>query len=496
MKKINKSPIATRFGLLLLACAVTPAWAGERLSFPAPGQPDVTIKYRLDTERIRDPALLKQVDAERMAAELMELLALPSHSCREGAMVAGAKSRLESVGAALRIQVRIDDLVARRQALPESEKTELSCDQGKTPPETGNLLAVVPGNPDLPSWNLSFHLDTNQISFEGMHRDGDIIHSAPGTPLGGDDKAGLAIILELLRLVAAAKVEHGPIYIVGMVAEEDSAAGARLIEAGSMAGDIIVSLDGGDPAEIAHAAPTSYRGYITIRTQTSHPAAIHEKKSVSACAVGARFLTQAGFRPEGFPPDHLNVVLHSYFTSCGIDGGRTTPKGEPIADYQYNSISPFWTAAWQLRSLEGSAAAAEMAAGLRTVLDQVCGDAARDRTPVQCEITGTDTPGLTGYVVDENASALQLLSTGYRLAGNPPKVTAHQFGGFNGNYIKERFGLEMLLVGTGGDQAHTNQETISVQGMATVARSMLASILESWRYRRVVTGTELNSVPD
>ena len=128
-----------------------------------------------------------------------------------------------------------------------------------------------------------------------------IIRPAPGTPLGGDDKAGLAIILEMLRVIAAGKVEHGAIYIVGMVAEEDSAAGARLITAEAMAGDIAISLDGGDPVEIAHAAPTSYRGFITIRTQTSHPAAIHDKKSVSACAVGARFLAQAGFRPEGYP---------------------------------------------------------------------------------------------------------------------------------------------------------------------------------------------------
>ena len=486
MNKIKKSLIELGFGLLLLlGCATAPARAEDRLSFPAPGQPGVTIEYGLNSDQVLDPSLLQQVDGERMAAELMALLALPSHSCREGAMVAGAKSRLESQGAALQIQVRVDDLLSRYEVLPEAERRNLSCNQGETPPETGNLLAVVPGDPDMPSWNLSFHLDTNQLNFEGMHRDGDMIRSAPDTPLGGDDKAGLAIILELLRVIAAAKVEHGPIYIVGMVAEEDSAVGARLIGAETMAGDIIVSLDGGDPAEIARAAPTSYRGYITIRTQTSHPAAIHDKKSVSACAVGAQFLTQAGFRPEGYPPDHPNVVLHSYFTSCGIDGGRTTPKGEPIADYQYNSISPYWTAAWQMRNLEGPAAAAEMAAGLRVTLDRVCADAARERTPVQCEITGTDKAGLTGYVVDDSGPVLGLLSTGYKVAGNTPKITARQFGGFNGNYIKERFGLEMLLVGTGGDQAHTNQETVSIQGMATVARSMLASMLESWRYHRV-----------
>ena len=484
LPKTHPAAWVTRFLLLVSLSAHA---AGEvRLAFPSPGgQPGLITEYHLDGERAPDHALLQQVDPERMALELMELLALPSRSCREGALVAGAKARLESAGAALGIQVQIDDLPARHKLLSEVEKADLSCDQGKTAPESGNLVAVVPGNRDLPSWNLSFHLDTNQIKFDGMHRDGDTIRSAPGTPLGGDDKAGLAIVLEMLRVIAAAGIEHGPIYVVGMVAEEDSAVGARLIAAEAMAGDIVVSLDGGDPTEIAHAAPTAYRGFITIRTQTSHPAAIHDKKSVSACAVGARFLDRAGFRPEGYPPDHPNVILHSYFTSCGIDGGRTTLKGEPIADYQYNSISPFWTAAWQMRNLEGPVAAAEMVAGLRATLDRICAEAAQDRTPVQCEMEGTDKPGLTGYVVDKNAPALRLLATGYRNAGNNPKITARQFGGFNGNYIKERFGLEMLLLGTGGDQAHTNEETVSVQGMATVARSVLASMLESWRYRRI-----------
>ena len=489
MKNKNNLPVIFRvIWLLLLSAAITPTRAEnveERLSFSTPGQPAVITEYRLDSERAPPLELLNSINPERMALELLELLALPSRSCRESVLVAGAKARLEAVGAPLGIQVQIDDLTRRHQVLSVEERKDLSCDQGNTPPESGNLIAVVPGDPTLPSWNLSYHLDTNQTKFEGMHRDGDIIRSAPGTPLGGDDKAGLAIILEMLRVMAKGQVKHGPIYIVGMVAEEDTAVGARMIAAEAMAGDIIVSLDGGDPAEIAHVAPTSYRGYISIRTQTSHPAAIFEKKSVSACAVGARFLSEAGFRPEGYPPDHPDVILHSYFTSCGVDGGRTTPKGEPIADYQYNSISPFWTASWQMRNLEGPQAAAAMVAGLSATLQRVCAEAAQDRTPVQCRMEGTDKPGLTGYVVDKNAPAIRLLETGYKLAGNPPTITARQFGGFNGNYIKERFGLEMLLVGTGGDQAHTNQETVSVKGMATVARSMLASMLESWRYRKV-----------
>lgn len=480
--------------ILLMIISWTAAWAPanaaaatdeipDTLVFERPGATGGPVEYRAARQRV-DGGIIGRVDPERMAAELLDLLALPSRSCREGPYVTEARARLDAVGAPLRIRTHIDDLLARYGAATEAEQLDFACDNGKTPPETGNLIAAVPGNPALPSWHLSVHVDTNQVKFDGMHRDGDLIRPAPGTPLGADDKAGMAIILEILRVIAAAGVDHGPIHISGMVAEEDGATGARLIDAGSMAGDIIVSIDGSDPAEIAHAAPTSYSGYVTVRTQTSHPASIDEKSSVSACAVGVDFMHRAGFRPDGHPPGHADVILHSYFTSCGVDQGRVTDKGHPAADFQYNSISPYWTAAWQLRSLEGAEAAAHMVAGLKATLEQVCRDAARNRTPVQCDMQGTDKPSLTGYVMAADAPAVRLLAEGYRRAGNPPRVTLQQFGGFNGNYIKERFGLEMLLLGTGGDQAHTNQEVVSVAGMGAVARGLLAAMLESWRYER------------
>lgn len=481
-KNIRFSAVVFMFGLSFTGSA---RGVGETLVFDTTGSDAGRREYRVDPQRVADASVPPQVDPERMATELLDLLALPSRSCQEAGYVLEARRRLESVGASLGVQVRVDDLVTRYRSLGDDERLDLACNNGKTPPEIGNLVATVPGNPELPSWHLSVHMDTNQLKFDGMHRDGDLIRPAAGTPLGADDKAGMAIILEILRVIAASGVEHGPIHLSGMVAEEDGAAGARLIDAESMAGDIVLSIDGGDPTEVAHAAPTSYGGHITVRTHTSHPAAIDEKHSVSACAVGADFMHRAGFRPDGHPPGHANVILHAYFVSCGIDQGRLTDKGHPAADFQYNTISPYWTAAWQLRSLEGPGAAAELVAGLRATLDQVCRDAAQGRTPVLCEIQGTGKPHLTGYVVSDDAPSVRLLAAGFNQAGNPPRRNTQQFGGFNGNYIKERFGKEMVLVGTGGDQAHTNQETVSISGMAVVARSVLAAMLESWRYERV-----------
>lgn len=472
--------------LALLCAAPATGYAATELVFPASSIDPEQHTYRLDVTGVTDVDASRAVDAERMAATLMKLLPLPSQSCRERAVAEAAKALLEEIGGPLGIQVQFDDLPQRARALPPEQRAELYCNNGQTPPESGNVMAYVPGDASLPSWNLSFHMDTNQIKFDGIHRDGDLIRPGPGSPLGADDKAGLAIVAEVLQVIRDQQLPHGDIRVVGLVAEEDSAVGARLIDGAAFKGDIVVSADGTDPHEIGRAAPTTYGGYITVRTQTSHPADVYEKKSVSACAVGARILYEAGFDPAGHPVDHPDVVLHSYFTSCGIDEGARTAKGHPAATFQYNTISPFWTAAWQLRSLEGLEKAQKMVAGIKATMDRVCAEAARDRTPVRCEIAGGDHPGLLGYVVGQDAPAVELLGVGFVLAGSGPvSVTARQFGGFNGNYIKERFGEEMVIVGTGADQIHTNQEIVSVQGMALVARGLLGAMLRSYRYKLI-----------
>jgi di/tripeptidase len=466
--------------LLLCAC-LSPA--AEEVEFPASAVDSQPRRFALDPGRAVDEQAATAVDAERLAAIFAALLPVPSASCREELIAAAARELLLRVAAPLGAQVHIDDVPARAAALPGDKRAEFYCDRGTMAPASGNVIAFIPGDPSLPAWNLSFHLDTNQTVYAGFRREGDRFLPPPGSPLGADDKAGLAIIAEVLTVLRDRNIARGDLRIVGLVAEEDSAAGAQLVAGEAFRGDIVVSVDGGDPEEIGRAAPTVYKGYVTVRTQTSHPAQIHEKKSVSACAVGARFLHEAGFRPEGHPPGHPGVVLHSYFNSCGVDRGTITAKGEPAADYQYNSISPYWTASWQMRNLEGEAAARSMVEGIAATLAKVCAEAARGRTAVDCAITGDRAPELTGYVVPPEAPALRFLEAGYRRTGaGAPRVTAEQFGGFNGNYIKARFGEEMLLLGTGGDQAHTNEETVSVQGMARAARGLLAAMQESWRY--------------
>ncbi len=472
-------------GILALSLLQT-VYADDRLVFPASMIDTQEHAYELDRSREFKIDLMQAVDPEFLATTLLSLLRQDARSCRESANTRKAKQILDDTAKALGIRSNIDQLPATVASFSDARKAEIYCDNGKTAPESGNLIAYIPGNISAPSWNLSFHLDTNQLLFDGFQREGDIIRPAAGTPLGADDKAGIAIVAEILRVISEHQLPHGEIRIVGLIAEEDSAAGAQLVEADAFRGDILISIDGTDPDEIGRAAPSMYNGFITVRTHTSHPASVDEKQSVSACAVGAQILRETGFRPDAHPPGHPNVVLHSYFTSCGLDKGLETAKGEPIASYQYNTISPFWTAAWQMRNLEGNAAAQTMVDRIAADIKRICAQAGAGRSQVECEISGADSPKLSGYVVAESAASIRMLKKGFEATAQKPlRITAKQFGGFNGNLIKARFDEEMIIVGTGADQIHTNEEKISISGMARVARGVLAAMLESYRYRSV-----------
>jgi len=460
--------------------------AQDKLVFPASKiEPEVRIYQYQPTHKL-DHTVVSAVDGERLAKTLLELLEQPSKSCRESATTNKAKAIFKDIAEPLNIQIEIDQLSEKVSKMSAEEKSALYCDSGKTAPESGNLIAFIPGTIAAPSWNLSFHLDTNQLKFDGISRVGDVIQPAAGTPLGADDKAGIAIVAEILKVIRDENIPHGDIRIVGLVAEEDSAAGAQLVQADAFKGDVLVSIDGTDENEIGRAAPTMYNGYITVATRTSHPATVDQKLSVSACALGAEILRETGFRSNAHPPGHPNVVLHSYFTSCGLNKGNETIKGEPLADYQYNTISPYWTAAWQMRNLEGNTAAQKMVDRISEKITTICEAASKGRSVVECKITGTEAPKLSGYIVPEDAASIRLLKVGYeKTSEQTVKITAKQFGGFNGNLIKARFNEEMVIVGTGSDQIHTNEETISVKGMERVARGVLAAMIESYAYLRV-----------
>ena len=96
--------------------------------------------------------------------------------------------------------------------------------------EHWNLIARWPqGQGD---WLLlSAHMDTvgKDIGIKPVIRDG-VIYSDGTTILGGDDKSGVAAILEVIRSLHEAGLGHPPLEVVISVSEEVGLRGAKLLD--------------------------------------------------------------------------------------------------------------------------------------------------------------------------------------------------------------------------------------------------------------------------
>ena len=121
------------------------------------------------------------INQERLNSLLIELIEIDSLSRRERDV-------------ALRLQRELEDLGARVFIDDAGEKVGGN---------VGNLIAHFPGTaPGAAPLLLSAHMDT-VVPGEGIRpvRDGDILRTDGRTVLGGDDKSGVAIICEVLRVI-------------------------------------------------------------------------------------------------------------------------------------------------------------------------------------------------------------------------------------------------------------------------------------------------------
>lgn len=149
----------------------------------------------------------------RLIDYFMDLVRIDSLSRREGAVARRLKADLEAIGA----KVRIDDAGEQVGG------------------DTGNVIATIPGTAPGPWLLLSAHMDT-VVPGEGIVpvRRTDRITSDGRTILGGDDKSGVAIIMEVLRTATEQRIPHSGVEVVFTICEEVGLLGAKHVAADAL----------------------------------------------------------------------------------------------------------------------------------------------------------------------------------------------------------------------------------------------------------------------
>ncbi|HYF27500.1 MAG TPA: M20/M25/M40 family metallo-hydrolase [Baekduia sp.] len=188
-----------------------------------------------------------------------ELCAIPSPSGQEAAVAARVRRELE----ALRLEVEED--------------------------AAGNLLARLPGRDAQRSVLLCAHLDTvphGEVPIEPVLVDGgwENRHDAI---LGADNKAAVAVILQVARRAAAEGSPVG-IELLFTLREETALEGAKAFDASRLTSQFGYVLDHASPiGEVVLASPTYFRLEAEFRGRAAH-AGIRPQDGRSAIAAAAR----------------------------------------------------------------------------------------------------------------------------------------------------------------------------------------------------------------
>jgi tripeptide aminopeptidase len=218
--------------------------------------------------------------------------------------------------------------------------------------EFGIVHATIPGNvPGAPVVALNSHVDTSP-EFSGKNVNPQVIRDYSGgdivlpkdpnrvirvsecpelnalvgktiittdgtTLLGGDDKAGVAVIMEVARILSETKdVPHGPVKVV-FTCDEEIGKGVAHLDPKDLGAAVAYTLDGAGTGEVEGETFSADKATVTITGVNIHPA-LAKGRMVNAVRLAGMFLERLPRRcltPET-TDDRLGFI-HPYV----IDGG-------------------------------------------------------------------------------------------------------------------------------------------------------------------------------
>jgi len=213
-----------------------------------------------------EPNLSKALDLA------MQVMAIPGTSGQEGKVAEFVKAQLLNAG------------------VPESAiRTDSAHRRTPEPGDTGNLVLKLPGTVRRPRRMLSAHMDTVPVCVGSQPvLDGGIVRSAnPGSGLGADNRAGVAVILNTALEIIESDEPHPPLAFCWFVQEETGLQGSRCVGKSLLGGPkMAFNWDGGSPAKLTIGATGGYRLAIDIRGIASHAGGAPEC-GVSAIAIAS-----------------------------------------------------------------------------------------------------------------------------------------------------------------------------------------------------------------
>lgn len=364
---------------------------------------------------------------ERMTALFMEMARIESGSENEAAMCAFVAKQLRDLGAEV---VTIDD--ASKQI-------------GGT---GGNVFARFKGTVDAPPLLLNAHLDT-VYSTQNIQliRDAHEIRTDGSTILGADNKAGVAIILEVIRTLKERNLPHPPLEVVFSIREEKGLLGAKAFDTSLLKARTGLVVDGReDPSALFVQSPTHWKFEVVFHGKAAHAGAEPEKGR-NAIAMAAKAIAQMQWgRLDAETTANVGV----------IEGGQAMN----VVPDRVKLIGEF-------RSFD-SARVKALTERWKALCEQV---AQESEGTVEVNFNQT----FEAIRLAPDAPIVQAAVAGLKAVGIEPRLE-RTGGGSDANAFALK-GIQCLVFPTGADRIHTPQERLILKNFYLCGEGVLQTIL-------------------
>lgn len=312
---------------------------------------------------------------------------------------------------------------------------------------TGNLIVHLNGHGKGERWMFSTHMDTvpGAVDTRAKVEDDWIVSDAPGKALGGDNRAGCAVVLQVARTLLSCKDQHAPCTLVFFIQEEVGLVGARgldLTALGTPPPTLCFNFDGGPPNQLVTKVIGTERFNIHITGLAAH-AGSRPEKGVSAAMIAALALAdlqQKGWhgkidKPEGQGSANIGTI------NGGTGSNVVMPEIHILAEARSHSASFRKTI---IQTYQDTFT--QFASNLKSV-DGHTG-----------HVTFSPGPTYEPFDLPPDAPVIQAAQQAAQVCDFEVTCVSNN-GGMDANWIVAH-GIPAITIGVGQQNAHTPQERL------------------------------------
>ncbi len=368
------------------------------------------------------------INRERMTETFLALVKIDSGNENEGEIGRYLMERLRALGA---------------------DSVEMDEVHKQIGGDGGNVIARFKGTTNAPPLLLNAHMDTvSPTPNIQVVRDGERIRTDGSTILGADNKAGIAIILEVLQTLRERNLPHPPLEVVFTIREEKGLQGAKALAPRKLGAKHGLVVDGREiPEEIFVQSPTHWRFEVVFNGRASHAGAEPEKGR-NAIVMASKAIAQMSWGRID-PDTSANVGVIEGGQAMNIVPDRVKLVGE------FRSFDP------------------ERVKALAEKWKAVCEQVAQEHEGT-AEVTLTKTFDAVRTAPDSPLAqtALKVM----RQLGVEARLT--RTGGGSDANVFAGFGIDCLVFPTGAADIHSNQENLILPNFYLCGEGILRIVME------------------